>query len=241
MPIQGIYIFKSESGVSLYSEKMLDVHEDIFSAFLSAIKAYFKSLSVGGLLSFSTEYYIFYLSNFNNISTTLIVDLQEKERSDNKYFSLSYDICEQFYKDYKKYVNSEITPVIPNVNDLNSKITNLISKNEQIIEKQQELIRLYKLSKSGELEQFEYQNERQLQNENIFVAVNNVTKKIYVVENSEYDIPGRLLYLANRGVTNLNNSYYKSQCSINNVSDHFDFERIVGVIDYLLSGLAIII
>ena len=236
MDIKGMYIFNSESGVTLFSKRMLDVQEDLFTAFISAIRGFFKSLSLGGLSSFSTEYYTFYLANFKCVSATLIVDVKDKT---DKYYNVSYDICKEFYSRYHLCIESPTFLYVPDVDNFSSCISEIIERNKKLVEKRQELIQLFKLSKSGELEEFEYINEQQLYDEELFIAINNITRKIYIVENAQYDIPGRLLYMANKEVKSLNQSNYRSECSINNVTDIWDLERIVGVIDNLLTGATI--
>ena len=71
MTIEGVYIFKSDSGITLYSKKEVDVQEDLFSAFLSALKGFFNSFSLGGLSSFASENYIVYLPMINQTSTLI--------------------------------------------------------------------------------------------------------------------------------------------------------------------------
>ena len=109
--IKGIFIFKVDSGITLYSEKMVDVQEDIFSAFLSAMKVFFNSLALGGLSSFSSENFTFYLTTENNCLTALVID--DKNKSD-KFFNLAYEISVQFYKKYQNFVDTNMIINIPN-------------------------------------------------------------------------------------------------------------------------------
>ena len=238
MNIKGIYIFKSDSGITLFSKRILDIQEDLFNAFLSALKEFFNSLSLGGLSSFATEDYIFYLASWNNVSATLVVDQDEKS---DKYFNIAYDLCSQFYNKFEKYVNSETALFIPNVDQFEQKVEEILSYSEVKIEKQQELIRLYKLSKSSELVPFEFINEHQLFNQDLFVAVNMVMKQIFVIENAESSVSARLLYLINKAVTNLNQIEFKSEFSVSNISDIWDFERLIGQITHILNKESIII
>jgi hypothetical protein len=231
MLIQGVYVFKSESGYSLYTNKKKEVQEDLFPLFISSIKEFFHKLSLGGLLSFSSDQYKFYLSNFKNISTSVVVDLKHNSP---RFYSLSYEICSKFYTIYQKYIDSENFISIPNVDNFNSSIDELIEKTSNTIEKQHELLRLYNLSNDGELAQFEYENRQQLLLKDMFIVVNPIIKKIYLVENDELGVSPRKLYLANQEVKHLNQTNYRSEFTINYVSDPWDLDRIIGVVNNLL-------
>ena len=98
MGIEGVYIFKSDSGITLYSKKNVDVQEDLFSAFLSALKGFFNSFALGGLSSFASENYIVYLASNNNVLTALVVSNDDKS---DKYFNIAFEICVEFFKEYK--------------------------------------------------------------------------------------------------------------------------------------------
>ena len=115
MIIKGIYLFKADSGITLYSKKDSDIseiHEDLLTAFMSAIREFFTSLELGGLSAFSTENYNIYYVCVNNIATVLIVNQQDKS---DKFYRLSYEICSQFFSRYKKYLISDISLNIPDV------------------------------------------------------------------------------------------------------------------------------
>ena len=233
--IKGLFIFRADSGITLYSKRSLEINEDLLSAFMSAIREFFASLSLGGLSTFSTDYYVFYYTSINNVATVLVLD--ESDKSD-LYYSLCFEICSQFYSNFKSFINSDALH-IPNVEQFADTIADLLEafdKKEQI---QQELIQLYKINKSNELESFSFINENQLFNMNLFVAVNIINKRIYVVENEANNVPGRLLYLANKEVINMNQREFKSEFDIKNLSDEWDFDRIIGVINNVLGGVAI--
>ena len=230
--IKGIFIFKSDSGITLYSKKLVDVQEDLFSAFLSAIKVFFNNLSLGGLLSFSSENYTFYLATENNCLTAIVVD--NKNRSD-KFFSLAYEISVQFYKSYQTFVDSKNVFNIPNKDQFDIILAKLISKfDETSSQIPKVMIRLYNVSENGELEPFEYSCDKQLFEKEIFIALNLITKKIYIIENAFKDVPRRKVFLATRSVDNLNQKEYKSEFHITHVTNEWDFERITEMIHKLL-------
>ena len=232
MLIQGIYIFKSDSGITLYSKKIVNINEDILSAFLSAIKDFFKSLSLGGLSTFSSDNYIFYLASYSNVTTAIIIN---RENKNDVYFNLAYQISIEFFKKYESHVLSEESLFIPNVEAFDESIGHIIANLSKISQKQKELIGIFKLAKSGELEQIDFVNEMQLYNMSLFVAINFITKNIFVIEQSEANVPSRLLYLANREVNRLNQNEYRSEFKIRNISDPFDFERLITHINHVLN------
>ena len=228
MPIKGIYIFKSDSGITLYSKRKFDVQEDLFSAFLTALKSFFGSLALGGLSSFSSENFIFYLATANNCLTALVVDINHKS---DKYFSLAYEISTQFYNKYQQVIDSKNALFIPGKEKFDEILDNIIRHFEQESEQyQQDLFHLYKITNSGELEQFPFINDEQLYNEELFLAVNLVTKRIFIVENASKNVSTRKLFLANRSASNLNQNEFKSEFQIRNVADEWDFERIIEMI-----------
>jgi hypothetical protein len=62
MDIVAVLLFKSDSGSTLYSRKSKDVQEDLFSAFLTALKSFFSDFALGGLSTFASEEFIVYLA-----------------------------------------------------------------------------------------------------------------------------------------------------------------------------------
>ena len=182
MSLKGIYIFKSDSGITLYSKKKVDVQEDLFSAFLSALKGFFSSFALGGLSSFASENFIFYIATAHNVLTALIVD--NKAKSD-KYFNLAYDISVKFYDTYKSLVDSKVGIKIPNKEQFDNVLDEMVTAFESSEPVQLDLIHLYKVTNNGDLVTFVFSDEDQLFKEELFVAVNVVTKKNYIVENSE--------------------------------------------------------
>ena len=99
---------------------------------------------------------------------------------------------------------------------------------------QLDLIHLYKVTNNGDLVSFVFSNEDQLYNEDLFVAVNLVTKKLFIVENTEQGVSSRKLFLANKAASKLNQTELKSEFEIRNVSDPWDFERIIDMISKLI-------
>ena len=236
MGIEGVYIFKSDSGITLYSKKNVDVQEDLFSAFLSALKGFFNSFALGGLSSFASENYIVYLASNNNVLTALVVSNDDKS---DKYFNIAFEICVEFFKEYKSVVESRNAVNVKNKERFDVILDNILSKSEELSTTQQELIKLYKVSSNGDLELLDFINEDHLYNQNLFIAVNFVTKQVYVVENSELSPSNRLLFLAGKAVNELNQKEFKSEFTVRNVSDPWDLERIIDQIKNLLTGESI--
>ena len=236
MDIDGVYLFKSESGIPLYSRKNVDVEEDLFSAFLSALKGFFNSFALGGLSTFASDDYIFYLASANNVLTSLIVD---NRRKSDKYFNLAYEISIQYYKKFKNTVDSDTSISSPPKEEFDPILDQIIEKFEKTPEEQDELIKLYKINSDGGLEQFDFFTERELYDLAVFVAVNFVTKHIFIIENAEEDVPSRILFFANKAVSNMNQREFKSEFIIRNVSDPYALEMVVDQISKLLRGESI--
>ena len=237
MSLKGIYIFKSDSGITLYSKKKVDVQEDLFSAFLSALKGFFSSFALGGLSSFASENFIFYIATSNNVLTALIVDSNAKS---DKYFNLAYDISVKFYNTYKSLVDSKVGINIPDKEQFDILLDEMVSSFESSEPVQLDLIHLYKVTNAGDLVSFSFSNEEQLYNEELFITVNLVTKKIFIVENSEQGVPSRKLFLANKSASKLNQDEHKSEFEVRNVSDPWDFERIIDMISKLIRKESIV-
>ncbi len=231
--IAGIYLFKADSGIPLYSQKTVNVQEDLFSAFLSALKQFFNSFSLGGLSSFASEDYIFYLASANNVLTAIIVD--NKQKSD-KFFNLAYKISIEFYNNFKNIVDTKSSVIAPKKEIFDPILDKILDQFDKTSTEHQELIKLYKVLSNGELEQFSFFSERQLYELTIFVAVNFVTKQIFVIENYEENVSSRLLFMASKAVSNMNQREFKSEFSIRNVSDPWDMERVIQQISKLLKG-----
>jgi hypothetical protein len=231
MKIAGVYIFKSDSGITLYSRRTVGVEEDLFSAFLSALKGFFSSFSLGGLSSFASENFIIYLASANNVLTALIVENNFKS---DKYFSLAYEICLKFYENYKKVVDSQTSIHVPNKEAFDAILDAIVQKMDKNSENQQEFIKLYNVSKNGELEIFEFTSEDDLYKRPLFIVANFVTKQIFVIENPNATISSRLLFLANKSITNLNANEFKSEFTVRNVSDSWDLERVIKQVSTLL-------
>lgn len=231
MNLKGVYIFRTDSGVTMFSKKSIDLNEDFLSAFLAALREFFNSFSLGGLSTFGTDQFIFYITSTNNVTTALIVDQDDKS---DKYFNLAFKICMQFFIRYNKHVESSALAV-PNVEYFESDLEKIINDFSKEPERQQELIKLFKLSKSNDLESFDFINEAQLFNIPLFLAVNNVTKRIFVIENPELGVPNRALYYANKLATNYNQLNFKSEYNIRHISDIWDSERLITQISQILN------
>jgi len=236
MDVDGIYIFKADAGTTLYSRRTKNVHEDLFSAFLTALQGFFSDFALGGLSSFTSDNYMIYLASSNNVLTSLIIN---KEQKSDKYYNLAFEISCQFYTEFKTTIDNPISLTLPNKNQVDSILESVFEEFEKLSEVQQEIVKLYEIDAQGELAIFDYINEEQLYNLSLFVAVNFVTKQIYVIENVEEGVSSRKLFLANKSVTNLNQREFKSQFTIRNVSDPWDFERVVEQVSNLLSKDAI--
>ena len=232
MNLKGVYIFRTDSGVTLFSKKSIDLNEDFLSAFLAALREFFNSFSLGGLSTFGTDQFIFYIASTNNVTTALIIDQDDKS---DKYFNLAFKICIQFYLHYNKYVESPTALLIPNIEYFGSDLEKIINDFSKEPERQQELIKLFKLSKSEDLECFDFINESQLFNIPLFLAVNNVTKRIFVIENPELGVQNRALYLVNKLATSYNQLNFKSEYDIRHISDIWDSERLITQISQILN------
>ena len=225
MPIKGVLIFKSDSGITLYSKQNVDVQEDYYSAFLTALKGFFSSLDLGGLSTFSSDNFIFYLASVNNCLTSLMV---ESDFKSDKYFKLAFEISSQFYLQFKSQVDSKTSIMIKGKEHFDDVLDHLVAKYEHTTESDhQDIISLYNVNNSGDLEPFMYENEEQLRNQDLFLAVNSITKRIFIVENSSKPASSRKLFMAGKSASNLNQKDFKSEYQIRNVSDEFDFERIL--------------
>ncbi|MFW9930280.1 MAG: hypothetical protein ACFFD1_12870 [Candidatus Thorarchaeota archaeon] len=230
MNIEAVFIFKSDSGTSLYSRKKNDLQEDLFAAFLSALKSFFNDFKLGGLSSFSSDNYIVYLASSNNVLTSILVD---KKFVSEKYYSLAYQISKEFYNRYKNIIESQ-NPIIDSSHiKFDQYLDNLLQNYDVITESKKEIVRLYKINQDGEIESFDYINKDQLRTLSLFLYINSVTKHIYILENSE-DVPNRQLFFANRSASNLNQRNFKSEYLIQNISEPWDCERLIGQIDGIL-------
>ena len=230
--IKGIYIFKSDSGITLYSKKQVDLQEDFFSAFLSALKGFFSSLELGGLSSFASDQNFFYIASSNNVLTSIIVDINK--RSD-KYFSLAFEISKAFYKKFQQEVENKNAIIIPQLDQFDTILNQIIARYEdESAESDPQLLQLFKVENSGNLIPFSFSNEDQLYQTEIFLVVNAVTKQIIIVENPEIEVPSRKLFMAGKSASNMNQVAFKSEYHITNVSDEWGFERIIDMIIKLL-------
>ena len=127
---------------------------------------------------------------------------------------MAYEICIAFYSSYKQVVDSKNAVHVPNKENFDIVLQNIKDKYDDEVVVEQELIHLYKVTKTGELESFNFQNEDQLYNLNLFVALNFVTKQIFIVENPQNSPSNRLLFLAGKAISELNQKEFKSEFSV---------------------------
>ena len=232
MDIAAIFIFKSDSGSTLYSRKTKDVQEDMFSAFLSALKSFFSDFALGGLSSFASEDYIVYLASTHNVLTSILI---EKKLASEKYFSLAFQIADGFYQDYNDIVDSS-NPIIPSDRiQFDRTLDEIIEIFDYKTELQKKIIRLFEIKSNGESKPFVFSNSDQLITLPVFVAVNLITKQIYIMENDE-NVSNRILFFANKFATNLNQREFRSEFEIRNISEPWDIERLIDQFNNLLSG-----
>ncbi|OLS26883.1 MAG: hypothetical protein HeimC3_06400 [Candidatus Heimdallarchaeota archaeon LC_3] len=227
MVITAILILHSESGINLFSQKLKNLQEDLFSAFLSALKGFFNTLSLGGLSSFTTEDYVVFLVSKKNILTSVIV---EKKDYSEKYFSLAFNISNSFLNKFKKTL--ERPNGIFNLSAVKSGFDPLLN---EILEEFQinrdhkpseEIIRLYVMETTGKLKKVLFTGIDQLFLIPLLIVVNFITKKIFVLENDQ-NTSGRSLFYANRELTNLNQREFKLEFEIINISTPWGCEQII--------------
>lgn len=225
MKVDGLYILKSDSGTTLYSRKTGEIQEDLFSAFLTALKNFFDNFALGGLSSFSSENYMVYLASKDNVLTSLIVNSEFK--SDN-YFNLAFDISSRFYNKYKDIVtSSKPLIVLPDLKEFETVLDSLIEEGTTKTTEESTVIKLFKIDSDGELESFDFVDEEQLYKLPVFVAINYLAKQIYIIENTEQNVSSRSLFMANRATSSLNQRDLKNEFTTRHVADQWDFERIV--------------
>ena len=229
--IQGVYIFKADSGITLYSRRTLGIEEDLFSAFLSALNGLFCCFSLGGISTFASENFIVYLASANNVLTSLIVDNDHKS---DKYFNLAYEIGNQYYKKFASSIDKKTSIMAPPKDQFDGLLDQIISNFDKFSVEQQEIIKLFKINSNGDLEIFEFLDEKQLYSQSMFIAVNYITKQIFIIENVDSNVSSRQLFLANKAISAMNQRDLKSEFTIRQVSDPWDFERVVGQITRLL-------
>lgn len=232
MDFDGIYIFKSDSGTTLYSRQAKDVQEDLFSAFLTALKGFFSDFALGGLSSFASDNYMIYLASASNVLTSIIVN---NELKSDKYFKLAYEISFEFYEHYKEIIDKKVTFILPKKEEFDLILDKIVEDFDKKTEIQKEIIKLYNIDSNGDLEMFDFINEEQLFGLPLFIAVNFITKQILVIENADENVPSRKLFFASKQTSKMNQHEFKSQFQIVNVSDPWDFERIVEQISKLLA------
>jgi hypothetical protein len=232
MDIVGVLLFKSDSGSTLYSRKTKDVQEDLFSAFLTALKSFFSDFALGGLSTFASEEFIVYLASTNNVLTSIIID---KKAASDKYFSLAFDISDAFYKSHKSVVDSQSPIISDDAINFDKKLDVILENFDKVVETQREIIKLFQIETTGDVNQFDFVDSDHLNELSAFIAINLITKHIFIIENSE-DVPNRILFFANQFASNINQREYKSEFVIRNISEPWDVERLIDQFANLLSG-----
>ena len=217
----------------MYSKTKYGIQEDMFSAFLSALKGFFSSLALGGLSSFSSDDYIIYLATSDNVLTSLIVNNANKS---DKYYTICYQICKSFYENYKSIVKDNSPFWVPNKENFDIILEDLLANFDHSSSDIQRIVSIYNVDTNELLVPIEFKNKAQLFSLDLFFVVNSITKKIYIIENSERNISSRLLYLANKASTTLNQKVFRSEFTIQHISDPMDFERIIGNISKILKN-----
>lgn len=229
--ILGIYLFKANSGITLYSQAKQYIQEDMFSAFLSALKGFFTNLDLGGLSSFSSDDYFIYLTSANNVLTALIINIEDKS---DRFFTLGYEICNRFYEEYSTIVDDKMSFFVPNKDKFDSILEDILFNFDVTAQITNSYLSLFTVDNEGQLNPYEFITPQQLNVLDVFIVINTIVKKIFIIENPNRTISSRLLYLANKAATFINQMEYKSEFVIRNVSDPWDFERIVEQVSKLL-------
>ncbi len=213
--IDGVIIFDSITGVPLFSKVDESIDTEHFSGFVTAAKTFFSTLSLGGLLSFTTEEKFIFLAARTRVVTAIITSTVLDPK---KIYSLAYEITEAFDN---KFRISESERIL-NIRDFNS-FSNVLT---QLIERKRstpfkvddKVIFFYTVDQEGELTSLPYNDQTDLSSYPVLIVVNSLIKQIYVLQNDE-NISNRILFLAGRAVSNLNRQHWKSEYRIRNISD----------------------
>jgi hypothetical protein len=148
---------------------------------------------------------------------------------------LAYDISDAFYKSHKSLVDSRSPIISDDAINFDKKLDGILDNFEQVVETQREIIKLFQIEANGDVNQFDFVDSEHLNQLSAFIAMNLITKKIFIIENSE-DIPNRILFFANQFASNINQREYKSEFEIRNISEPWDVERLIDQFANLLSG-----
>jgi hypothetical protein len=230
--VVAVFIFKAITGATLYSKKLLIFHDDLFAAFLSAFRSFFKEFLLGGLTLFASDEYVLYLVSKNDLLTTIIVD---KKKKSNKYYSIGYKITEEFYEDYKRIIEDR-TPLIPTHEiKFDDKLFEILENYNVQIETHPEVLKFYQIDSQGIGKEFSFISEDHLYSMPLFMVSNLVTNQIFILENNN-NLPRKTIFQANKFASNLNQKEFKSQLEIRNISEPWDCERLITEIKNTLLG-----
>ena len=233
--IIAIFIFKSDSGATLFSRKHTEFDTDLFSAFLSALKSFFNSLTLGGLSSFGSDNYIVYLISIHNLLTAIIVN---KNKKSEKYYLLGNKISQSFYDEYKSIVDSSIPLVRTTKISFDQNLNEILKNFNSKIDSHKDLIKFYQIDNIGLGRRFGFISTDHLFTLPIFVAVNLATNQICIIENEE-SLPRKVVFDANKFASNINQREYRSKFRIINTSGPWDCERLINEFSDVLTGKAI--
>ncbi|OLS26888.1 MAG: hypothetical protein HeimC3_06450 [Candidatus Heimdallarchaeota archaeon LC_3] len=233
--IIAVFVFKSDSGTLLFSRKNTKFDEDLFSAFLSALKSFFSSFTLGGLSSFASDNYIVYLISIHNLLTSIIVDKQKKSE---KYYLLGNEVSESFYDEYKSIVDSTAPLIRTDYINFDNNLDEILRNFNSKIDGKKDLIKFYQIDNRGFGKQFGFISIDHLYTLPIFVVVNLITNEIFVLENDE-TISRKIVFNANKFASNVNQREYKSMLKIKNTSGPWDCERLINEFSDVLTGRAI--
>ncbi|MHA2364189.1 MAG: hypothetical protein ACXAC7_09545 [Candidatus Hodarchaeales archaeon] len=232
MNYEAIFILNADSGMNLYSRTSKNIQEDLFSAFLSALKSFFTDFALGGLSSFSTEDYNVYLASNHNILTSILV---KKNIPSDKYYSMAYEISDSFYTKFQKQILKTEPLVVADCfkTEFEPILDTIIENYEIKTVKKQNIFQLYTIESDGDLMSVDFENQDQLYSHQIIIIVNKIIKIIYILEMDE-NVSNRLLFLANREISNLNQREFKSEFKIRNISEQIDCERLIDEVSNII-------
>lgn len=223
MQIDGIIIFDSMTGAPLFSKVDESVDTQHFSGFVTAAKTFFSTLSLGGLLSFTTEEKFIFLAARTRVVTAVITS---SKLDPKKIYSLAYKITEQFDNKFQISSTGHVLPV-KDYSSFYKILTEIIEKEKATSFKVEEkVIFFYTVNPEGELTSLTYENQTALSSYPVLVIVNTLIKQIFVLQNHE-NVSNRMLFLAGRAVSNLNRQHWKSEYRIRNISDTLECKLLL--------------
>ncbi len=95
--MHSIIIIKKDSGICLFSEKSLEFDSTLFSGFLTAVQNFSENLKIGSLTSFITNDKAIVISSTENLTVSIIIDLEDNI---DDWFDKAYLIGEKFEELY---------------------------------------------------------------------------------------------------------------------------------------------